>query len=133
MDDLARTFSTTQGLRSLFDSFPRHCSQCDHVYESLDALLVETVNFPGAGCLRESTSVGEMPFVELVRQCRCGATLIEHCQDRRSTSRDGAALRACFSDALDEMASQGLIKIETIRFLREMIRSANKSSDGQPE
>lgn len=124
MDDLAHTFSTTQGLRSLFDSFPRECSACGHVYDSLDALLVETANFPGARCLRQGGGVGEMPFVELVRQCRCGATLIEPCQDRRRTSRDGAALRTCFSEALDEMASQGLIKVETIRFLRGMIRNA---------
>ena len=98
------------GLRELAETaFPKTCSTCKRSYKTLEDYLTETrkVGKDYSG-LKASWDEGDLPIVELFRNCVCGSTLLEFFEDRRDLTEAGQIRRQGFGELLMYLTASGL-------------------------
>lgn len=99
-----------EGLQALADSsFPKKCSQCGKVFNTVDDFVGETeeVRSDTSG-LKESWDDDDTPIVELFRNCSCGSTLMDFFTDRRDLSENGLKRREKFGEMMDMVVKAGM-------------------------
>lgn len=98
-----------KGLQQLSKSaFPKKCSGCGKVYETLEQFLSETRDIRNSSGLMSSLGEEEQSIVEVYRNCSCGSTLMDFCQDRRDSSASGLKKRKLFDELLEKLVQRGI-------------------------
>ena len=96
------------GLKALaHTSFPRKCAKCGQVFNTLDEFLAKTEDINQTSGLKEADGDTGDPVIELFRNCSCGSTLLEYCQERRNNSEQGIIQRKKFDNILQSLISKG--------------------------
>jgi len=100
------------GLKALAETaFPKQCAYCGRTFESVDEFLKETENIrPTVTGLKEATEEDGSKIVEVFRNCTCGSTLMEFCDDRRDLSDAGLKRRERFDELLMFLESNNIEK-----------------------
>jgi len=104
------------------NAFPKKCPCCGRIFATLQAFIDGSQSILDTSGLREFVDGDLRSALELYRNCRCGSTLMEFCENRRDSSPSGAAARKLFARLLDEMASSG-IDADTLRRMFQASRS----------
>lgn len=115
------------GLQALADSaFPKRCSNCGRVYESVREFVADTVSIK-QGITGAKAAVGdnEEVIVELYRNCVCGSTLMEFCANRRDQTERGLKRRQQFADLLQHLVAQGVPATEAHAELLKVLRGGD--------
>ena len=100
-----------KGLQALSEaSFPKKCSFCGRIYETVDDFTKSTEDVSGKSGLKASYDDDDSPIVELFRNCQCGSTLMDYFNERRDTSERGLKRRQLFQNILDLLDKKGLEK-----------------------
>ena len=79
------------------NQFPRKCSCCGKVFNSISDFLKAT-DFVNKNNGLQSVKLDKDVIVELYRNCTCGSTLMAECSDRRDRSKKGVEYRKNFKD-----------------------------------
>lgn len=87
-------------------TFPRHCTKCGRVYESIADFIQQCKETPGSTGLTEYEL--DERVVGMYRNCICGSTLMVVCHDRRDMSPAGHRRRQLFGELLDILVAAGL-------------------------
>ena len=99
--------SLQQGLMTLIGTaFPRRCSNCGRVYESLEDFLNHAKPIPRQHELKVIGNEGN-PAAGLNRSCECGSTMLELVQERRDLSSDGKKRRQIFGQLMGILKEMG--------------------------
>lgn len=99
--------SLQQGLMTLIGTaFPRRCSNCGRVYESLDQFLNHAKPLPRHNELKVIGNEGN-PAAGLNRSCVCGSTMLELVQERRDLSEEGEKRRRVFGQLMGILKEMG--------------------------
>lgn len=98
------------GLQAVSDSaFPKRCSNCGKVYETVEQFKLETDDLGnGSGLMANIGDTDDEILVELYRNCSCGSTLMDFCYDRRDKSENGKQRRDHFNHVLVKLTSCGI-------------------------
>ena len=98
-----------QGLRELSaGEFPKVCSNCGRVYQTLDEFLQQTNAIAGKSGLKAARDDDDRPIVELFRNCVCGSTLMDFCRSRRDESAAGHRRRENFERTMKLLMVRGM-------------------------
>ncbi len=103
---LQNLYSGLQFMRA--SAFPKKCPSCERVYETAAVFLSQTESLRGKSGLKQSLDDDDKSLVELFRNCICGSTMMEECQDRRDTSELGIRRREKFGQMLELLKSSGM-------------------------
>lgn len=98
-----------KGLKALYgDLFPKRCSGCGTLYETVDDFLRQTIaqNMPEG--LLASPDLNQIPIVELFRKCSCGTSIMDVIGDRRDLTQAGIRRRQRFGTLLDTLEHAGV-------------------------
>lgn len=101
--------------------FPRQCKGCGKTYPTFESFYHHT-RAPGTTGLRQSKDRGRVPFVEMMRLCDCGTSMIQPCDDRRKHDLGGGLLREQFDHLLDVLAEKGCADDIATFELRKVVR-----------
>lgn len=112
------------GLQALADSaFPKRCSYCGKVYETVQAFVAETVSVrQGISGAKASFGDNEEVIVELYRNCVCGSTLMDFFSDRRDHSERGVKRRQKFEELMQYLIAQGVPAVQARTELLSVLR-----------
>ncbi|MDO3380075.1 hypothetical protein [Geoalkalibacter halelectricus] len=110
-----------EGLKALHaETFPKICGNCGAVFHSTEDYVRKTRKLFGNGWFRAADD-GELNFVQMYRNCRCGSTLLVHYWDRRDDSEPGRRRREKFQRVLDQLVARGwdrdIARDELLKFL----------------
>jgi hypothetical protein len=96
------------GLKSIIaTAFPKKCSVCGKTYTDLTQFIAETSSInQNSGLIAEYDQNG-MPVVYLFRNCSCGSTLMDICEDRRDICNN-AKRRKSFEKLLKILIIKGV-------------------------
>jgi hypothetical protein len=89
-------------------AFPKKCSTCGEVYNSVDEYTAKTVEIRGATGLKASEDDDGSTILELYRNCHCGSTLLDFFADRRDVSEKGLKRRKAFDTVLEHLVEEGI-------------------------
>jgi hypothetical protein len=122
MTDDPLNLSLFSGLKALADSsFPRNCPSCGKRYENLEDYIRNTD--PAPGHFRADMDDDGSYLVECYRNCRCGSTMVEFCQDRRDRSEQGLRRRQKFGELMERLTSRGVPQTTARQFLLNVVHS----------
>ncbi len=98
------------GLRACLTlEFPRPCSNCGFVFQSLEDFIAKTHPVPTHhGLMDYPDQKNNRKIVGLYRNCRCGSTLMALCNDRRDTSPQALQRRQTFDQLLALLSQHNL-------------------------
>ncbi len=120
-----------EGLQELYKTaFPRKCANCGREYPNLEVFLAETLQLKGRTGLLENVGCpeeGDEPIVELYRNCICGSTMMEFCENRRDTSEKGLRRRELYDDLMKQLLAKGIAVEDARKELLLMLRFNQKS------
>lgn len=102
-----------KNLRALEDSaYPKECEKCGLVYDNERDYIDKTIAFHKAPSFTESVDKNGKTFLKLIRQCHCGAPILDHFGDRRDMSEKGELRRQAFEKVIQSMLEHGLSRKE---------------------
>lgn len=111
-DSASITSGVYTGLQTLTDaSFPKTCTNCGQVFQNLDEFISATQSLERYDSgLKQSSDVESDPVLELLRNCSCGAMMIELFNNRRDMSEAGEQRRKEFDKSLARLIKAGIDK-----------------------
>jgi hypothetical protein len=96
------------GLKSVIaTAFPKKCSVCGKTYTDLTQFIAETSSINHNSGLIAEYDQNSMPVVYLFRNCSCGSTLMDICEDRRDIYNN-AKRREIFGNLLKIIIIKGV-------------------------
>ncbi|MEM7392597.1 MAG: hypothetical protein AAF492_09625 [Verrucomicrobiota bacterium] len=103
---ILRTF---EDLKSKFyNEFPKSCSSCERVYETLDDFINRTRPIAQGSGLLDSINHPRRKIFDLWRDCVCGSTMMMVCDERRDLSEKGIRIREAIGGILNDLMARGL-------------------------
>ncbi len=115
-----------QGLQELAESsFPKTCAVCGRCYLTLEDFISKTQPISRSSGLKSAMEDDGTAIVELFRNCVCGSTLMDVCQDRRSGSERGLKRREKFEELLERLLERNIAEQDARNALLLFVRNGD--------
>jgi len=106
------------------DLFPLTCTRCQRKFTDLSDFISRTTPVYRSSGLVERGDTATGPFVLLLRNCLCGASLALQCTDRRDRSESGQQRRKRFDALVLLLVETGVEAEQARRQVRQLFEAA---------